>query len=55
MIFQQAGPEPLDATRRFLEAAQAAGDLAIVDPALEKPFWAYYRDADRTVPRLPLC
>lgn len=55
IIFQQAGPEPLDATRRFLDAAQAAGDLAIVDPALEKPFWAYYRDADRTVPRLPLC
>jgi heat shock protein HslJ len=47
IIFQQAGPEPLDATRRFLEAAQAAGDFAIADPALEKPFWAYYRDDAR--------
>lgn len=47
IIFQQAGPEPLDATRRFLEAAQAAGDFAIADPALEQPFWAYYRDDAR--------
>ena len=47
IIFQQAGPEPLDATRRFLEAAQAAGDFAIADKALEKPFWAYYRDTAR--------
>ncbi len=46
-IFQQAGPEPLDATRRFLEAAQAAGDFAIANPALEKPFWSYYRDDAR--------
>lgn len=47
IIFQQAGPEPLDATRRFLEAAQAAGDFAIADPALEKLFWAYCRDDAR--------
>jgi heat shock protein HslJ len=47
IIFQQAGPEPLDATRRFLEAAEAAGDFAIADPALDKPFWAYYRDDAR--------
>ncbi len=47
IIFQQAGPEPLDATRRSLEAAQAAGDFAIADPALEKPFWSYYRDDAR--------
>jgi heat shock protein HslJ len=47
IIFQQGGPEPLDATRRFLEAAQAAGDFAIADPALEKAFWAYYRDDAR--------
>jgi hypothetical protein len=47
IIFQQGGPEPLDATRRFLEAAQAAGEFAITDPGLEKPFWAYYRDDAR--------
>jgi heat shock protein HslJ len=47
IIFQQAGPEPLDATRRFLEAAEAAGDFAIADSALDKPFWSYYRDDAR--------
>jgi heat shock protein HslJ len=47
IIFQQAGPEPLDATRRFLEAAKAAGDFTIADPTLEKPFWSYYRDDAR--------
>lgn len=47
IIFQQAGPEPLDATRRFLEAAEAIGDFAIADPRLEEPFWAYYRDDAR--------
>lgn len=47
IIFQQAGPEPLDATCRFLEAAEAIGDFAIADPRLEEPFWAYYRDDAR--------
>lgn len=47
IIFQQAGPEPLDATRRFLEAAEAIGDFAIADPRLEEPFWEYYRDDAR--------
>ncbi len=47
IIFQQAGPEPLDATRRLLEAGRAAGDFAITDKSLEKPFWAYYRDDGR--------
>jgi heat shock protein HslJ len=45
--YQQCGPEPLDATRRFLEVAQAVGDFAITDPALEKAFWAYYREDAR--------
>jgi heat shock protein HslJ len=47
IIFQQAGPEPLDATRRFLEAAQKAGDFTIANKALKKPFWAYYLDTAR--------
>ena len=47
IIFQQAGPEPLDATRRFLEAAEAASDVAIADPALAEPCWSYYRDDAR--------
>jgi hypothetical protein len=43
IIFQQGGPEPLDAYRRFLEAARARGDFEIVDPDLEAAFWRYYR------------
>jgi hypothetical protein len=44
IIFQQGGPEPLDAYRKFLEERQAAGDFSIKDPALTEEFWRYYRD-----------
>ncbi len=44
IIFQQGGPEPLDAYRRFLEDAQSRGDFRIVDKDLEAGFWRYYRD-----------
>jgi hypothetical protein len=44
IIFQQGGPEPLDAYRAFLEERQAAGDFTIDDPALATGFWRYYRD-----------
>jgi hypothetical protein len=44
VIFQQGGPEPLDAYRAFLEERQAAGDFAIDDPAMVEDFWRYYRD-----------
>jgi len=44
IIFQQGGPEPLDAYRTFLEEAQARGDFAITDPGLEEAFWRYYRN-----------
>jgi hypothetical protein len=44
VIYQQGGPEPLDAYRRFLEEAQSRGDFRIVDKALEAPFWRYYLD-----------
>lgn len=47
VVFQQGGPEPLDAYRRFLEAAQARGDFVIADPALADGFWRYYRDTSR--------
>jgi hypothetical protein len=43
IIFQQGGPEPVDAYRAFLEEAQARGDFAITDPGLEPEFWLYYR------------
>ena len=44
IIFQQGGPEPLDAYRKFLEERQAAGDFSFEDPALAVEFWRYYRD-----------
>ena len=44
IIYQQGGPEPLDAYRKFLEERQAAGDFSIEDEALAAEFWRYYRD-----------
>jgi hypothetical protein len=46
VIFQQGGPEPLDAYRKFLEEHQARGDYEIVNEALEDEFWRYYRNDD---------
>lgn len=42
--FQQGGPEPLDAYRKFLEERQAAGDFSIEDEGLAAAFWRYYLD-----------
>ncbi len=42
IIFQQGGPEPLDAYRGFLEERQAEGDFALLDPGMETGFWRYY-------------
>jgi hypothetical protein len=44
IIFQQGGPEPLDAYRKFLEESAARGDFKIVNSDLEAGFWRYYRD-----------
>lgn len=41
IVFQQGGPEPLDAYRRFLQERQAGGDFAIYAPRMEEPFWRY--------------
>jgi hypothetical protein len=43
IVYQQGGPEPLDAYRIFLEEARARGEFEILDPALEAAFWRYYR------------
>lgn len=43
VIYQQTGPEPLDARRRFLEERQARGDFQILDKQLEPGFWRYFR------------
>ena len=42
VIFQQAGPEPVDAYRQFLEEQEQAGAFQILDPALKDPFWRYF-------------
>jgi hypothetical protein len=48
VIFQQFGPEPLDAYRRFLETAQKKEDFVIFDSTLAASFWEYFRDEHRT-------
>ena len=42
--YQQLGPEPLDAYRKFLEQRQAEGAFGIQDPALADGFWRYFTD-----------
>lgn len=44
VAYQQGGPEPLDAYRKFLEESDARGDFRIVNKDLEAGFWRYYRD-----------
>lgn len=42
IIFQQGGPEPLDAYRLFLEQQQAQGHFKILNKDLEPAFWRYF-------------
>lgn len=42
IIFQQGGPEPLDAWRAFLKDQHKHGTFRILDESLEKEFWKYY-------------
>lgn len=42
IIFQQGGPEPLDAYRQFLEQQEQGGAFRIVDKSFEPVFWRYY-------------
>ena len=44
IIYQQLGPEPLDAYRLFLEKRQSEGAFTIRDKTLEKDFWRYFTD-----------
>jgi hypothetical protein len=44
LIYQQLGPEPLDAYRQFLRQREADGAFAIRDQALETSFWRYFTD-----------
>ena len=42
--YQQAGVEPFDAVREFLEEQEADGAFRIFDPAYEEEFWHYWRN-----------
>lgn len=44
IIYQQLGPEPLDAYRQFLVERQRAGAFTIHDPDMETSFWRYFND-----------
>jgi hypothetical protein len=47
VVFQQAGPWPIDAYRSFLEERQEAGAFRILDPDLVAGFWEYLADDTR--------
>lgn len=44
VIFQQAGPEPLDAYRKFFEDEQSKGSFEFYNKEAEDLFWEYYRN-----------
>ena len=44
IIYQQFGPEPLDAYRQFLEKQQREGAFSLRDKEVESSFWRYFTD-----------
>jgi len=44
VIYQQFGPEPLDAYREYLEAQQREGTFVIHEMAFEDEFWSDFSD-----------
>ncbi|MCP5204957.1 MAG: META domain-containing protein [Pseudomonadales bacterium] len=44
IIYQQLGPEPLDAYHQYLEEREQAGDFAILNPDMRPAFWRYFTD-----------
>ena len=42
VIYQQGGPEPLDAYYKYFKAAQQGGELKFVNKDLEAAFWGYF-------------
>jgi len=42
VIFQQGGPEPVDAYRDFLKEQEKNGAFKILDKQYEAPFWRYF-------------
>ncbi len=49
VIFQQAGPEPLDAYRDFLRDQEKQGNFQIIDKSREDAFWRYYTNSSMHV------
>jgi hypothetical protein len=48
VIFQQAGPEAIDARRTLYEAAEKSGDLTFADPGVRHLFYYYYTQMRHT-------
>lgn len=48
VIFQQAGPEPLDAMTKVLREQEARGTFAIHDAGMHRKFWAYFTTMGHT-------
>jgi hypothetical protein len=48
VIFQQAGPEALDARRRLFEQAEEQGDIRFVDAGVRHLFYYYYANMQHT-------
>lgn len=44
VIYQQLGPEPLDAYLEYLQERQRAGDFVIFRDDFEEAFWRYFTD-----------
>ena len=42
IVYQQGGPEPLDAYRKFLEEQEKQGAFTILNKEFEPEFWKYY-------------
>ncbi len=47
IIYQQLGPEPLDAYYAYLQERQKAGDFSITNTAMEEQFWSYFTSEDK--------
>ena len=47
IIYQQLGPEPLDAYRQYFEQRQTAGDFTFENPVMEAQFWDYFSNESR--------
>lgn len=48
VIFQQMGPEPVDAYRDFLKQKERQGAFELVDKTLEDSFWYYFVTKNHT-------